>query len=78
MATVVKRNETLRAARLRLGLSVAETARLAGLDRVSVWRLENGRRLPAYGTITALEEALGTRLRFPIKRTQKRVAGAAA
>lgn len=64
MATAPKRNETLASARKRLGLSVAETARLAQLDRVTVWRLETGRRLPSYDTITALELALNTTLRF--------------
>lgn len=69
MATATQRNETLKAARTRWNLSIAETARLAQLDRVTVWRLETGRRKPTYDTITALERVLKTRLRFTTRRT---------
>lgn len=65
MDTRAKRTETLRAARERLRLSVSETARRAGVARITVWRLETGRRRPTYDTVQALEKALATRLRFP-------------
>lgn len=69
MATTTKQTETLKAARTRRGLSVSETARLAHLDRATVWRLETGRRIPTYPTVAALEAVLKTRLRFPTRRT---------
>jgi len=57
--------ETLREARARRGLSGVETARRASIDRVTLWRLETGRRTPAYATLQALQKVLRVRLWFP-------------
>lgn len=51
--------QKLKALRLRAGISQAELAEAAGMDRVSVVRLENGDVDPAWSTVRALAKALG-------------------
>ena len=50
----------LRAARVERGMSSAELALMAGLDRSYVERLEEGERNPTLTILAELAEALGT------------------
>jgi transcriptional regulator with XRE-family HTH domain len=45
--------------RLRGAMPVAELARLVGLSRVQVWRIESGKRLPSADSLVRLARALG-------------------
>jgi transcriptional regulator with XRE-family HTH domain len=49
----------LRAARRAKLLTQEELARMAGLNRVTIWQLETGIRNPQLSTIRRLAEALG-------------------
>lgn len=55
---------TLTAARKRAKLSVSETARRAGVRRVTIQRLERGKTLPQYETREALERLFRVPLTF--------------
>lgn len=53
--------ETLKAARVRLGLDQAQLAKAAGLTRMTVSAFENGRTSPHDSTHQAIQEALESR-----------------
>lgn len=53
----------LRSLRESQGLSVAALAKLAGLNRQALYRLESGEREPTLETAQKLASALGKRLR---------------
>ena len=55
---------SLKVARTIKKLGVAETAKLAGISRSSVWRIERGDLDVKLASVTALCEALGITLRF--------------
>lgn len=48
----------LRARRQELGLSVRTLASRSGVDKATLWRLENGKVLPNTTTVAALADAL--------------------
>ncbi|HLN41305.1 MAG TPA: XRE family transcriptional regulator [Acidimicrobiales bacterium] len=52
--------ERLRAARERVGLTLDQTAELAGLSKAHLSRLESAERQPSIAALLTLSEALGT------------------
>lgn len=52
---------TLQQAREAKGLTVAELAEKAGIDRATIYRLEDGRNVPGLATVVKLEKALGVK-----------------
>jgi transcriptional regulator with XRE-family HTH domain len=48
----------LRARRQELGLSIRTLALRSGVDKATLWRLENGKVLPNATTVAALADAL--------------------
>lgn len=57
--------ETIRTARHERGLSVAELAKKAGVDPVTIYGLEAGRRVPRAGTVSRLVRALSKVPKLP-------------
>jgi len=55
---------TLLTARKRKGLTGEQLARLTGVDRSTISRLERGQTLPMLDTAKRLEKALGVSLTF--------------
>jgi transcriptional regulator with XRE-family HTH domain len=49
----------VRDARHERGLSITEASELAGIDRVTWWRIETGRSRPGIDTAQAIADALG-------------------
>lgn len=68
----MRKRVTLRIARKRKKLSKTELARLTGLDRNTIARLEAGINQPNYSTWMALEDALETPLCFPLRKAARR------
>ncbi|MFB6285729.1 MAG: helix-turn-helix domain-containing protein [Candidatus Bipolaricaulia bacterium] len=56
--------DRLKALRVESGLTQASLAGRAGINRVTIARIESGEQLPRYQTLSALAEALG----LPIER----------
>lgn len=62
---------SLLTARKRRGLTGEQLAKLTGVDRSTISRLERGQTLPMLDTAKKLEKALGVSLKF--KRHQEAV-----
>lgn len=54
--------ERVRVARARIGLSVADAAKRAGISRQALWTIEHGKVDPRPETIARIESALGADL----------------
>jgi len=59
-AVLASVGERLRAARERVGLTLDQTAELAGLSKAHLSRLESAERQPSIAALLTLSEALGT------------------
>lgn len=60
-----------RTLRAHHGLTQAEMASRTGLDRITIWRIENGKALPDLETIKRMADATGGRL---VIETSRRLA----
>lgn len=70
--TVACMQVTLRAARDKKGWSVDRLAAESRVHKATIYRLESGENLPTYGTVTALETALGLK-RGSLTFSQERI-----
>jgi transcriptional regulator with XRE-family HTH domain len=55
--------ENIKAIRKEKGISQDALAELAGLDRVHLYRLENGKQSMTLGTLKLIADTLGVRVR---------------